>query len=72
MYPSDDALIIAAPLVTALEASTQPSEPIRQRQSTAVCTAASVTATEHIWQISISYQQIRSMQREYTYIGWLK
>lgn len=39
MYPSDDALIDPAPLVTALEASTQPSEPITQQQSKAGDTA---------------------------------
>lgn len=48
MYPSDDALIGPAPLVTALEASTQPSEPIRQQQSEAVDAAATVTAMNHI------------------------
>ena len=49
MYPSDDALIGLALLVTALEASTQPSEPIRQQQSKAVDTAATVAAAlDHI------------------------
>lgn len=48
MYPLDDALISPAPHVTALEASSQPSEPIRQQQSKAVDTAATLAALDHI------------------------
>lgn len=44
MYPWDDALIGPALLVTALEVSTQLSEPIRQQQSKAVDTAATAEA----------------------------
>lgn len=48
MYPSDDALIGPAPCVTALEASIQPSEPIREQQSKAVDTAATAAGLERI------------------------
>lgn len=48
MYPLDDALIGPASLVTALEAGTQPSEPIRQRQWKAVDTTTTLAALDRI------------------------
>ncbi len=48
MYPLDDALIGLAYLVKALEACTQPSEPIRQQQSTVFDTAATAAALDHL------------------------
>lgn len=48
MYPSDDALIGPALLVTALEAGIQPSEPITQQQSKTVDTNRSGSTGSHL------------------------
>lgn len=48
MFPSENALIGPAPHVTALPASIQPSQPIRQEPSETVNSAAKEAALDHI------------------------